>query len=299
MVPWLALVVMAVAQEPALVPSSTEPAPSSSEAPATEAPATEAPSTEAPATEAPSTSTPPADPPPSTSMPPADPPPSTPPPPPVAPPHDGLSPGMTAAAQIGAGAGVAAGASALRLGLAGAAVVLPALAPALGCAQSTVFAAQLCVVPAGVGYVETLVGDRVGQGRAAAVQPMIAGYGGCVAGGCVTSGIVTVAVALFVGLSVANPCFAAAASAAILGQPFASGSVFAFALALEAVNAVVVGAAPAIVYAASALPKEPGDTGAEWPRLTSTSTSLPASSTASSSSTSASSLTWTAHAMLF
>lgn len=207
-------------------------------------------------------------PPPPTDVPPPPPPdaqaekPAEPPPPAE---HSGLGGFATGAAQTGVGAGVALAGTAASVGLSAVALNVPAAAPVVGPIQTGLGIYQTCLMPGVAGFLETWAGDALGQNRAGALIPVVAGYGGCAVGGCVNATIFFVAIAALLGAAAANPVAAIGVIVAALTNPLAGGVLVAVVLGLNVLNALIIGIAPAIAYAVVSEPKKPGDTGEGMP----------------------------------
>jgi hypothetical protein len=198
----------------------------------------------------------------SATTPPADPP-STTPPPPEGGEHAGLGGFATAAAQTGAGAGIALATSAVRIGVSQVGLAVPAAQPVTSGIGLVLSAWSCCAMPGAIGYVETWLGDALGQDRAGALIPILAGYGGCAIGAGVSVVLTLVALVVLVGAAVTNPV----ALIALLTSP-AGGAVFlGIGIAIDVLNALIIGVAPAIAYGIVSEKKQAGDVGEGMPGL--------------------------------
>ncbi len=171
---------------------------------------------------------------------------------------------MTGVVQTGAGTGIALAGYGASIGLNALAQAAPGAAPAVAGVSLGLNVWQCCAMPGVVGWVVTLLGDMLGQQRAGALGPIIGGYGGCVLGGLVSVGVTVALLAAVVGGLASNPL----GVLALLLNPAASGVVLAIIISVNVLNAIIIGATPAVVYAISAENKKPGDTGEGMPGFT-------------------------------
>ena len=171
----------------------------------------------------------------------------------------------TGAAQTALGAGVALAGSGASVGLSVLAANVPASAAVVGPIQTGLGVYQTCLMPGLVGYLETWLGDAVGQNRAGAAIPAAAGYVGCAAAGCTNITILFVGFAAVLGAAAANPIAAIGAIIAALSNPLAGGAIVGVLIGLQVLNALIIAVVPAISYAVVSEPKKPGDTGEGLP----------------------------------
>lgn len=197
--------------------------------------------------------------------PPADPPSTTPPPPTTD--HAGMGGFATGAVQTGVGAGISLATTAVSIGVGQLGAAVPAAAPVTGGIGFALNIWSCCAMPGAIGYVETWIGDALGQDRAGALIPILAGYGGCAIGSITSVAILFVVVAAVLGAAAANPLAAFVVILTALSNPAAGAAIFAFVIGINVLNALILGVTPAIAYAIVSEKKQAGDVGEGMPGL--------------------------------